>query len=178
MSEKVLSGGQKLTVLSGDIVDVVCDCIVTSDGGQVNSRLTNVGGAEFQAKIAEAGNEWTKTVGICEAANFSSNYVMRCSAPTWRGGDPGDAINALDKTIKNCLGAADKYSSEILSICFASIGSGGAGFPKQTAVQTILRTISNYFKANKKCNIDQVYFVLYDKPSIDIYISELSRFIE
>ncbi len=61
-------------------------------------------------------------MGISEAANFASDFVMRVSAPSWSGGGV-NAITALDKTIKDCMATADKNT--VTSICFPSIGSGG-----------------------------------------------------
>jgi len=50
-----------------------------------------------------------------------------------------------------------------------------AGFPKQTAAQTILRTINSYFKSVMTSKLRQIYFVLYDVESINIYTSELAK---
>ena len=50
-----------------------------------------------------------------------------------------------------------------------------AGFPKQTAAQTILRAISNYFVTVMSSSLKQIYFVLYDMESIGVYTSELAK---
>lgn len=48
-------------------------------------------------------------------------------------------------------------------------------FPKQTAAQTILRSIKDYFTAAVSSQLTQIYFVLYDMESIGIYTSEMAR---
>jgi histone H2A len=48
-------------------------------------------------------------------------------------------------------------------------------FPKQTAAQTILRSIKDYFTASVSSQLTQIYFVLYDMESIGIYTSEMAR---
>ena len=53
--------------------------------------------------------------------------------------------------------------------------SFSAGFPKQTAAQTILRAISNYFVTVMSSSLKQIYFVLYDMESIGVYTSELAK---
>ena len=63
----------------------------------------------------------------------------------------------------------------LVSLAFPSIGSGRAGFPKQTAAETILRTIRAYFAGVMQSSLKQVYFVLYDKQSVAVYVSELDR---
>ena len=50
-----------------------------------------------------------------------------------------------------------------------------AGFPKQAAAQTILRAINSYFKSVMTSTLRQIYFVLYDMESINIYTSELAK---
>jgi hypothetical protein len=53
------------------------------------------------------------------------------------------------------------------------------GFPKQIAAQTILRSINSYFRNLKATGavstLISVFFVLYDKESVGIYTSELSK---
>lgn len=53
-------------------------------------------------------------------------------------------------------------------------------FPKQIAAQTILKTISDYFKNKPKAHFDteKIIFVLFDKQSVNIYRTELGRLIE
>lgn len=48
-------------------------------------------------------------------------------------------------------------------------------FPKQTAAQTILKSIRDYFTAAVSSQLTQIYFVLYDMESIGIYTSEMAR---
>lgn len=50
-----------------------------------------------------------------------------------------------------------------------------AGFPKQPAAETILRAIRQYFVSVMASSIKQVYFVLYDQESINVYVSELAK---
>lgn len=53
-----------------------------------------------------------------------------------------------------------------------------AGFPKQTAAQTILAALSKYFRQNATTNLQQVFFVLYDPESVTVYTTELQRMVE
>jgi O-acetyl-ADP-ribose deacetylase (regulator of RNase III) len=50
-----------------------------------------------------------------------------------------------------------------------------AGFPKQTAAQIILQSIRNYFNTTATSSLKQIFFVLYDTESVNIYTSELGR---
>ena len=53
-----------------------------------------------------------------------------------------------------------------------------AGFPKQTAAQTILAALSKYFRQTATSNLRQVFFVLYDPESVNVYTTELQRMVE
>ena len=48
-------------------------------------------------------------------------------------------------------------------------------FPKQTAAQTILKAISNYFVTAMSSSLKQIYFVLFDMESIGVYTMELAK---
>lgn len=56
--------------------------------------------------------------------------------------------------------------------------SFSAGFPKQTAAQTILAALSKYFRQTTTTNLQQVFFVLYDPESVNVYTTELQRMVE
>ncbi|XP_052769994.1 core histone macro-H2A.1-like isoform X1 [Mya arenaria] len=181
LSERKLFLGQKLTVLQGDIVKVTADAIVhpTSSnfymGGEVGSALKKAGGNEFQDEIkalqSSHGSLDVSEVAICPGRNFlPAKYVIHCNSPQWSATNPQEL---LDKTVKNILTLADKH--DLRSVALPSIGSGRAGFPKQTAAQLILRSISNYFSGSMASSIKQVYFVLYDVESVTVYTTELQR---
>jgi len=57
----------------------------------------------------------------------------------------------------------------------SSLLSPRNNFPKQTAAQTILKSIKDYFSAAVSSQLTQIYFVLYDMESIGIYTSELAK---
>ena len=69
-----------------------------------------------------------------------------------------------------------------LSVVLSSVICGSSplpplrnNFPKQTAAQTILKSIKDYFSAAVSSQLTQIYFVLYDMESIGIYTSELAK---
>lgn len=56
---------------------------------------------------------------ICPGHNFPAKFVIHCNGPTWKA---NDAMQLLDKTVKNCLALAEEKN--LSSIAFPSIGSG------------------------------------------------------
>ncbi|KAI8521216.1 Core histone macro-H2A.1 [Branchiostoma belcheri] len=180
LSEKKLFLGQKLTVIQGNIVNLPADAVIhpTNDsfylGGEVGSALQKAGGKEFEGevkKLLEAnGSLDTTGAAICPGHNFPAKYVIHCNGPSW---NTDKCQDNMEKTVKNCLALADE--KDLTSVAFPSIGSGRAGWPKQTAAQLILKAISNYFSSQMTSSIKQVYFVLFDMESIGVYTSELAK---
>lgn len=169
-----------MTVIQGDLVKITADAIVhpTSSnffmGGEVGQALEKAGGKDFRKELddlsKEHGNLDTAGAAMCPGHNFPAKFVIHCNGPTW---STNDAMQLLDKTVKNCLMLAEEEN--LSSIAFPSIGSGRAGFPKQTAAQIILRSISNYFVTCMTSSLKQVYFVLFDPESVAVYTSELGK---
>ena len=178
LSEKLLNGGQKLTVIQGDISRMVCDAVIHptnssfSLSGQCGSALSNVGGASFRDEVNKVSSE--KSISVSEAAmtgagSLPCTHVIHVHSPTWNS---DDAIPNLRKAVKNCLDVAEQ--NKMATIAFPSIASGANSFPKQTSAQTILRCIRNYYSTMEDSCVRQVYFVLYDMESIGIYTSEMA----
>lgn len=180
LSEKKLFLGQKMTVIQGNIVNVTADAIVNPTnatffmGGEVGRALEKVGGEEFQKEVKDLaksyGNLDVAGAALCPGYGFQAKFVIHCNGPTWT---TNNAQQLLEKTVKNCLTLADEKG--LRSMAFPSIGSGRAGFPKQTAAQIILRAINNYFVTVMSSSLKQIYFVLYDMESIGVYTSELAK---
>nr|XP_054773786.1 core histone macro-H2A.1-like [Lytechinus pictus] len=179
LGEKKLFLGQKLTVVKGDLTEITADALVHPTNstyamaGEVGSALEKVGGKSYVEEVVKLrGAQSLDTCGaaICPAHNLPAKYVIHVNSPSWGG---AGAISNLEKCIKNCLALADE--KKITSIAIPSVSSGRAGFPKQTAAETILRTISHYFVSVMASSLKQIYFVLYDQESVDVYVTELNR---
>lgn len=179
LSEKKLFLGQKMTVLQGDIAKITADAIINPTnstyymGGEVGIALEKVGGKDFSEAIKDLSSKGTLDLGeatICPGHNFPARFVIFCHGPSWQ---TADRERVLEKTIKNCLYVADQKN--LKSIAFPSVGSGRGGFPKNTAAQIILRAISSYFSTVMSSSLKQIYFVLFDKESIDVYLNELTK---
>ena len=179
LNEKILAGGQKLTVVQGDISKVSCDAAVHPTNsslalaGMCGSALRKVGGPSFTSLVNAKARE--TSLGVGEAAVTGSGalkckHVIHVHSPTW---NTTDALPNLEKAITSCLDLAE--SSKIGTIAFPSIASGQNSFPKQTSAQTILRCIRDYYGSARRSSVKKVIFVLYDMESVGIYTSELGR---
>ncbi|XP_069508687.1 core histone macro-H2A.1 isoform X4 [Ambystoma mexicanum] len=180
LSTKNLFLGQKLQVAKADISTIESEAVVhptNSDfytGGQVGIALAKKGGQEYSDAVVELrkknGPLDTAGAAITAGHGLPAKFVIHCNSPGW-GTDKCEEL--LEKTVKNCLALADE--KKLKSVAFPSIGSGGNGFPKQTAAQLILKAINSYFVSTMSSSIKTVYFVLFDSESIGIYVQELAK---
>jgi histone H2A len=111
-------------------------------------------------------------VAISSAVNIPFSFVIHANSGSW---NTTDAITKLESVVKNVLSLCDEKN--LTSVAFPSIGSGRAGYPKQLAAETILRTINSYFASTMQSSIKQVYFVLFDDESVEVYRTELARLV-
>jgi len=186
LSERVLNRGQKLTVVQGNIINIQADAIVhptsssLSFGGEVGNALAKAGGQQLKEAVANASKTQTlnKTSDVCitDAPNLLASHLIHVNSPTWNAGSQTECISDLDQATTNILTLADQKG--LTSVALPSISSGNAGFPKQTAAQTILAALSKYFRQTATTNLQQVFFVLYDAESVNVYTTELQRMVE
>ncbi|CAF0768754.1 unnamed protein product [Adineta ricciae] len=182
LSERVLNRGQKAC----NIINITADAIVhptnssLSLGGEVGHALGAAGGRELKEALSEAAKTksltQTSDVTITDAPNLSATHLIHVNSPTWNAASQAECIADLDKAALNILNLAEEQG--LTSVAIPSISSGNAGFPKQTAAQTILAALSKFFRQNATTKIQQVFFVLYDAESVNVYTTELQRMVE
>ncbi|XP_018024509.1 core histone macro-H2A.1 [Hyalella azteca] len=181
LSEKKLFLGQKLTVVQADIASVSADAVVNPTNssfslvGECGRALEKKGGKEFAKNVADIsashGQLAQSDVAICPGgSSLPAKFVIHVNGPT---SSDTDAYGRLERCVKNCFVLAESHN--LKSIALPSIGSGRAGFPKQAAAQTIIKSIHQYFVSSMSSSLKQVYFVLYDMESIGVYTSELAK---
>ncbi|GFN81083.1 core histone macro-h2a.1 [Plakobranchus ocellatus] len=165
--------------MQGDLVKATADAIVHPTnsnyyfGGEVGQAISRAGGKEFQQEVENLktqGSIGTAEAAICPGHKFAAKFVIHVNSPTW---SENNAQQNLDKAVKNVLKLAD--DKFLKSVALPSISSGNAGFPKQTAAQIILASIRDYFKNAKSSSLKQIFFVLYDAESVNVYTTELAR---
>jgi len=180
LSEKKLFLGQKLSLVQGDITVTSADALVHPTNaalammGDVGQALEKKGGKDFLQEVHSLkqshGSLDTAEAVICPGHNFTARWVIHVNSP---GFNEADSIDKLERAVRNCLTSADQKN--IKSLALPAIGSGRAGFPKQQAANTVLRSISGYFSSTLSSSIKQIYFVLWDMESIGIYTAELAK---
>ncbi|KAL5505115.1 hypothetical protein EMCRGX_G006496 [Ephydatia muelleri] len=180
LSEKTLVQGQKLTVIQGNIAEMTVDAVVHptnssfSLSGQCGTALQAAGGASFEQEVSDLAKK--SSIPVAEAAisgagdQLPCRHVIHVHSPSWTA---TDGVANLEKAVKSCLTLAE--NTGLKTVAFPSIASGQNNFPKQTAAQTILQSIRDYFASTPTSQLTQIYFNLYDTESVNIYTSELGK---
>uniref|UniRef100_A0A8C2WVD5 MacroH2A.2 histone n=1 Tax=Cyclopterus lumpus TaxID=8103 RepID=A0A8C2WVD5_CYCLU len=140
----------------------------------VGNALEKAGGREFLDAVKELrkaqGPLEVASVAVSQASGMAARFIIHCNVPQWGSEKCEDQ---LEKTVKNCLSAAE--DKKLKSVAFPALPAGRNGFPKQTAAQLILKAISNHFVSSSSSSLKNIYFVLFDSESIGIYLQEMAK---
>ncbi|XP_036429978.1 core histone macro-H2A.2 [Colossoma macropomum] len=183
LSAKSLFLGQKLSLAESElskigsikvegIINPTNADIDLKDG--VGNALEKAGGKDFLDAVKELrktqGPLDVASVAVSQASGMAARFIIHCNIPQWGSERCEDQ---LEKTVKNCLSAAEE--KKLKSVAFPSLPSGRNGFPKQTAAQVILKAISNHFVSATTSSLKNIYFVLFDSETIGIYLQEMAK---
>ncbi|XP_036402685.1 core histone macro-H2A.2 [Megalops cyprinoides] len=183
LSAKSLFLGQKLSLTESEISkigSIQVEGIINPTNADIDLKdgvgnaLEKAGGREFLESVKELrksqGPLEVASVAVSQASGLAAQFVIHCNIPQWGSEKCEDQ---LEKTVKNCLSAAEE--KKLKSVAFPSLPAGRNGFPKQTAAQLILKAISNHFVSSTTSSLKNIYFVLFDSESIGIYLQEMAK---
>jgi O-acetyl-ADP-ribose deacetylase (regulator of RNase III) len=173
--EKRLPSNQTIQIVQGDITTEEVDAVVNAaneylqHGGGVARTISKKGGPTIQkesdawvlqhGRVSHARPAWTS------GGHLSAKYVIHAVGPIW--GD-GDEDNKLEAAVTGSLRLADELKCS--SVALPAISTGIYGFPKERAARIIFSTIEKYFGFNSASMIKVVKLVLYDQPTVDIFL--------
>ena len=173
--EKTFQSGQSLQIVQGDITTEEVDAIVNA----ANEQLAHGGGVAWAIskkggpKIQQESDAWVRKHGPVSHTHpawtsgglLPSKYVIHAVGPVW--GD-GDEDKKLSDAVTGSLQVADELKCK--SISMPAISTGIFGFPKDRAAGIMFKTIEAYFEKNKNSGLKQVRIVLFDQPTIEIFL--------
>jgi len=175
LMERVLQTGQTIQLVQGDLTIENVDGIVNA----ANERLQHGGGVAWAIskkggpKIQKESDEWIRQHGLVPHSHpawtsgglLPAKYVIHAVGPVW--GD-GDEDVKLANAVTGSLRVADELKCS--SIALPAISTGIYGFPKDRAAEIIFSTIYKYFVENSSSAVKTVKLVLFDQPSVDVFI--------
>lgn len=183
LSAKSLFLGQKLSLTESEISKIgtiKVEGIINPTNAEIDLKegignaLEKAGGKDFLETVKELRKSQAPlevaSVAVSQANGMAARFIIHCHVPQWGSEKCEDQ---LEKTVKNCLSAAEE--KKLKSVAFPSLPAGRNGFPKQTAAQLILKAISNHFVSATTSSLKNIYFVLFDSESIGIYLQEMAK---
>lgn len=176
--EKIFPSGQSLQIVQGDITTEEVDAIVNAaneqlaHGGGVAWAISKKGGATIQ----EESDEWIRQHGPVSHAHpawtsgglLPAKYVIHAVGPVWINGRD-DEDQKLQDAVTGSLQVADELKCTSISI--PAISTGIFGFPKDRAAGIIFKVVATYFENNVNSSLKQVRVVLFDKATIDEFLT-------
>jgi putative ATPase len=175
--ERVLPTGQTLQLVQGDITTEEVDAIANAanehlkHGGGVAWAISKKGGAAIQ----QESDDWVRQHGPVPHTHpawtsgglLPAKYVIHAVGPVWLNGRDDEDLK-LEQAVTGSLRLADELNCT--SIALPAISTGIFGFPKDRAARLIFTAIENYFTDQVSSGVKIVKLVLYDTPTVDVFI--------
>lgn len=175
--EKKFQSGQSLKIVQGDITIEDADAIVNAanehlaHGGGVAWAISKKGGPNIQ----QESDAWIQAHGLVSHAHpawtsggtLPAKYVIHAVGPVW--GETADDDKNLSDAVTGSLQTADELKCE--SISMPAISTGIFGFPKDRAAGIMFKTIADYFEKNTNSSVKQVRIILFDQPTIEVFLT-------
>ncbi|HTX92680.1 MAG TPA: macro domain-containing protein [Anaerolineales bacterium] len=175
LSETILSTGQTLQLVEGDITSEATDAIVNAanasllHGAGVAGAILRRGGSDIQRE----SDEWVEAHGpVSHAApawtsggSLPCRYVIHAVGPVWGDGNEDAKLAAA---VSGSLDVADGL--KLASIALPAISTGIYGFPRERAGRVILAAVVDYF-AKRASGLRLVRVVLFDRPTVSAFES-------
>ena len=164
----------KIKLIQSDITKTEVDAIVNAanssllGGGGVDGAIHRAGGKEILEECIKIRNRQggceTGQAVITTAGKLSAKFVIHTVGPVWHGGMKNEP-QLLADCYTNSLKLA--VENEIKTIAFPNISTGIYGYPKQSAAEIAVKTVSEFLNVNE--SIDEVIFVCFDEDNFQIY---------
>ncbi|MBV8056216.1 MAG: macro domain-containing protein [Deltaproteobacteria bacterium] len=158
----------KIVIRQGDITETEADAIVNAAntdlklGAGVAGAIRTKGGPLIQQECDKLSPVRLGDAVITGGGNLPARYVIH--AASMRLGGRTTEPNLREATRNSLLRAKEK---SLKSIAFPAIGTGIAGFPLDRCAEVMGAEVRDHLKG--ETSLEQVEFVLYDKPSLYMF---------
>ena len=108
---------------------------------------------------------------ITKGYNLPCDYIIHTVGPIWRGGKDNE-----EQLLASCYYHSLKLAMEkgIKRIAFPSISTGVYGFPVKLAAHIAVNVVARFEQEFPK-QIEEIYFVLFDRDTESAYEKEVDK---
>ena len=169
----------RIQLQQGDITKLDVDAIVNAanssllGGGGVDGAIHRAGGPAILEECRRIrdrqGSCATGEAVITTGGRLVARFVIHTVGPVWNGGTKNEE-QLLANAYRNSLVLA--MENGVRSIAFPNISTGIYGFPKDTAAEIAVLTVSEFLIDNP-ASFDEVTFVCFDQENYQLYKSLL-----
>ena len=156
-----------LTIIRDDITHIRTDAIVcptdsTFSGiGGTDRAIHRAGGSALDEACRALGHAFPGEARITPGFRLPCRYVIHTVGPVWHGGTSGETA-VLAQCYRSALALA--LQAECETVACPLLAAGSLGFPRETALQTAVQTISAFLS---DCDLT-VFLVVFDRNSFQI----------
>jgi O-acetyl-ADP-ribose deacetylase (regulator of RNase III) len=138
-------------------------------GGGVDGAIHRAGGPsileECERIIAKIGSLPAGKAAITTGGRLHAKYIIHTVGPRYRDGRSGEP-ETLASCHRESLRIADDH--DIASVSFPAISTGIYGYPVADAAGIAVASVLRELPAT--ANVKQVRFVLFDRPTCEVYV--------
>jgi O-acetyl-ADP-ribose deacetylase (regulator of RNase III) len=165
----------RLKLVQEDITTLKVDAIVNAanasllDGCGVNGEIHRAAGPQLLDACKQLNGCLTGHAKITNAYNLQAKYIIHTVGPIWRGGVKGEP-----QLLASCYTTSLKLAvrNGIKSLAFPAISCGIYGYPVTQAATIAVSETANFLHLHE--NLNEVFFVCFDKNIYDAYQQALS----
>ena len=161
---------EKIELIQGDITKLNVDAIVNAanvtllGGGGVDGAIHRAAGYQLLEECRKLRGCNTGEAKITRGYELTARFIIHTPGPVWQGGTASER-----KLLQNCY-----YNSLLLAcehhldtIAFPNISTGIYGFPKQSAAEIAVSTVTAFITEHPQ--IKKVIFCCFDNDNYRIY---------
>ena len=168
--------GDRISVVSGSIVDLDVDAIVNAansalqGGGGVDGAIHSAAGPELAREARRLAPCPTGEARITAGHRLRARHVIHTVGPVWRGGSAGEPAE-LASCYRSSLALAAEH--HLGSIAVPAISTGIYGYPRAAACAIAVREVADWLDANELPR--RVIFCMFSADAVDAMVDALAE---
>jgi O-acetyl-ADP-ribose deacetylase (regulator of RNase III) len=165
-------GRIEIKLIQGDITEQEVDAIVNAAnnhlwmGVGVAGAIKREGGVEIEQEAMRKGPIPVGEAVVTGAGSLKAKYVIHAAV---MGQDLKTSEEHIGNGTLNALKRAEEL--KIKSVAFPAFGTGVGGFPVDDCARIMIDAVRDFL--NQTESVKEIWFVLFDKPSYDIWSAQL-----